>query len=182
MNVGSGAPVSSNAEVTCTSIGLHPRAAYSTAHITTCLSRAPSAIKMQTTDTGLLFQTSQQLADASNRERKIEAAQNIGNPLKLSSKILDLVVAGDDAWTAESGWQARCVDLTVSSAMYCRSRAHSLQSGKTKRLYKGHNGPVTSVCLHTVESAEGAPWLALLTASWDKTVRVWDAKVRSHSA
>jgi hypothetical protein len=69
---------------------------------------------MQTTDTGLLFQTSQQIADESNRERKIEAAQDIGSPLKLSSKILDLVISGDDAWTAESGWQARCVDLAVS--------------------------------------------------------------------
>ncbi|BEJ12499.1 hypothetical protein CspHIS471_0209590 [Cutaneotrichosporon sp. HIS471] len=116
---------------------------------------------MQTTNPGLLFQTSQQLTDASDREHKLEATQNIGSPIKLSSKILDLIISGDDAWTAESGWQARCVDLA---------------SGKTKRLFKGHKGPVTSVCLHTVKSTEGAPWPVLLTASWDKTVRVWDAK------
>lgn len=70
---------------------------------------------MQTTDPGLLFQTSQQLADTSNRERKIAAAQNIGSPIKLSSKVLDLIVSGDEAWTAESGWQARCIDLAVST-------------------------------------------------------------------
>ncbi|CAK9785580.1 putative cytoplasm protein [Cutaneotrichosporon oleaginosum] len=116
---------------------------------------------MQTTDPSLLFQTSQQIADASNLERKIEAAQNIGDPLKLGSKILGLIISEDDAWTAESGWQARCVNLT---------------SGKTKRVYKGHKGPVTSICLYQVQSVDRSPWLALLTASWDKTVRVWDAK------
>ncbi|BEI81798.1 hypothetical protein CcaverHIS002_0209580 [Cutaneotrichosporon cavernicola] len=117
---------------------------------------------MQTTNPGLLFQTSQQLTDASDREHKLEATQNIGSPIKLSSKILDLIISDDDAWTAESGWQARCVDLS---------------SGKTKRLFKGHKGPVTSVCLHTVKATDGAPWPVLLTASWDKTVRVWDAKI-----
>lgn len=71
---------------------------------------------MQTTDPGLLFQTSAQLAEASDRERKIEAAAKIGDPIKLSGKILDLKVIGDDAWTAESGWQARCVDLSVSGS------------------------------------------------------------------
>lgn len=71
-------------------------------------------IKMQTTDTGLLFQSSQQLLDASNREKKIVAAEKIGNPIKLSSKVLDVVVQDQEAWTAESGWQARRVDLNVS--------------------------------------------------------------------
>lgn len=35
---------------------------------------------------------------------------------------------------------------------------------------------MTSVCLHVVNGER--KWLALFTASWDKTVRVWDAKVR----
>lgn len=69
---------------------------------------------MQTNDTGLIFQSSRQLAEASNRERKIVAAESIGNPIKVSSKVLDLVIRDQDGWTAESGWQARRLDLNVS--------------------------------------------------------------------
>jgi len=74
---------------------------------------------MQTTDTDLLFQSNQQLADSSNRERKIAAAEKIGSPIKLSSKALDVVVRGQEAWTAESGWQARRLDLNVSCGSSC---------------------------------------------------------------
>jgi hypothetical protein len=73
-----------------------------------------TSFDMQTTDTDLLFQSTQQLADSSNRERKIIAAEKVGNPIKVTSKVLDLVVHGQDAWTAESGWQARRLDLHVS--------------------------------------------------------------------
>lgn len=68
---------------------------------------------MQTTDPNLLFHTNQQLADASNRERKVQAAEAVGNPIKVTSKVLDVVVRGQEAWSAESGWQARRVDLNV---------------------------------------------------------------------
>ncbi|TXT16073.1 hypothetical protein VHUM_00576 [Vanrija humicola] len=113
---------------------------------------------MQTNDTGLIFQSSRQLAEASNRERKIVAAEGIGSPIKVSSKVLDLVVRNQDVWTAESGWQARRLDPNT---------------GKTRMLYKGHKGPVTSLSLHQVQGDK--PWLALFTGSWDKTIRVWDA-------
>jgi len=39
-------------------------------------------------------------------------------------------------------------------------------------VYKGHKGPVTSLAIWDTGS-----WLALFTASWDKTVRVWNATV-----
>jgi WD40 repeat protein len=39
-------------------------------------------------------------------------------------------------------------------------------------VYKGHQGPVTSLAIWDTGS-----WLALFTASWDKTIRVWDATV-----
>lgn len=68
---------------------------------------------MQTNDPSLLFLSSQQLSDAASRENKIKAAENVGAPIKTSSKVLDLTVLGSDAWTAESGWQARRVDLNV---------------------------------------------------------------------
>jgi hypothetical protein len=77
---------------------------------------------MQTTDPSLLFQTTADLASAADRERKIRAAEHIGSPIRLASKILDLCIDGDDAYTAESGWQARRVDLTVSELQlgWCR--------------------------------------------------------------
>lgn len=132
-----------------------------------------SLSNMQTTDTGLLFQSSQQLADASSRERKIVAAEKVGNPIKVTSKVLDLAVQGQDAWTAESGWQARRLDLNVRVVVH--GAELTVQSGRTKMLYKGHKGPVTSVRLHAVGGAD--PWLALITSSWDKTVRIWNAEV-----
>lgn len=71
---------------------------------------------MQTTDTDLLFQTDKDLKDASRRERKLKASQSLGRPISLSSKVLRVLVDGDVAWTAESGWQARCIDLKVGSS------------------------------------------------------------------
>lgn len=68
---------------------------------------------MQTSDPSLLFLSSQQLSDAAIRERKIKAAENVGSPITVSSKVLDMTLLGSDAWTAESGWQARRIDLRV---------------------------------------------------------------------
>ena len=68
---------------------------------------------MQTADTGLLFQTNQQLDAAAQRKLKIAASQDIGNPITVSSKILDVQVIWPNAWTAESGWLARHLDLEV---------------------------------------------------------------------
>ena len=72
---------------------------------------------MQTSDSALLFQTTAQLTAAKKHERKVVASQNVGFPIRVSSKILDLEILGQEAWTAESGWQARCLDLTVSKAV-----------------------------------------------------------------
>lgn len=69
---------------------------------------------MQTTDTDLLFHTDKDLKDAARRERKSKATKSFGRPLSLSSKVLRVLVDGDTAWTAESGWQARSIDLRVS--------------------------------------------------------------------
>lgn len=68
---------------------------------------------MQTSDPGHLFQTTAQLKQAASRERKLKAAEKIGSPITLSSKVLGLEIRGNDAFTAESGWQARRVDLKV---------------------------------------------------------------------
>lgn len=71
---------------------------------------------MQTSDPNYLFQTTSELSNAEKRERKIKAAEKIGHPIKVSSKVLDLLVHDQHAWTAESGWQARKINLAVSSS------------------------------------------------------------------
>ncbi|ORY34227.1 cytoplasm protein [Naematelia encephala] len=115
---------------------------------------------MQTRDEGLLFQTDQQLAAAKQRAFKLAAATDVGSPIAVNGKVLDLLIAGDDAFVAESGWQARCMDL---------------RTGKTRRLYKGHRGPVTSLAMLTITEPDSPSWRALFTGSWDKSIRVWDA-------
>ena len=72
---------------------------------------------MQTTDTNLLFQTNQQIGAAAQRKLKIAASEDVGSPITVSSKILDVQVIWPNAWTAESGWLARHLDLEVG----CRS-------------------------------------------------------------
>ncbi|EIW67921.1 hypothetical protein TREMEDRAFT_63809 [Tremella mesenterica DSM 1558] len=111
---------------------------------------------MQTNDTDLLFQTNSDLEFSSARQKKLKAAEKLGNPFRISSKVLDLVIEGDEAWVAESGWQIRRVDLN---------------SFTTKKLYKGHSGPVTSVVLYDTPGG-----LRVLSGSWDKTIRIWDIK------
>ncbi|OXC71158.1 cytoplasmic protein [Cryptococcus neoformans Ze90-1] len=118
---------------------------------------------MQTSDPGHLFQTTAQLKQAASRERKLKAAEKIGSPITLSSKVLALEIRDSHAFTAESGWQARRVDL---------------KTGKTIRLYRGHQGPVTSVALMRIQGEK--PTDILLTGSWDKTVRVWDTDTGAH--
>ena len=71
---------------------------------------------MQTADTGLLFQTNQQLDAAAQRKLKIVASEDVGSPITVTSKILDVQVIWPNAWTAESGWLARHLDLEVSSS------------------------------------------------------------------
>jgi hypothetical protein len=68
---------------------------------------------MQTADTDLLFQTNQQIDAAAQRKLKIAASEDVGSPITVSSKILDVQVIWPNAWTAESGWLARHLDLEV---------------------------------------------------------------------
>lgn len=66
--------------------------------------------------------------------------------------------AEPDAWVAESGFVVRRVGL---------------ESGKTKQLFRGHGGPVTSLAFHSSNGRE-----LLVSGSWDKSFRVWDVQVR----
>ena len=77
---------------------------------------------MQTTDASLLFQTNSQLEHSASHDRKLAASAGIGAPINLAGKVLDFEILGSEAWTAESGWQSRCVDLLVSSPISVSAR------------------------------------------------------------
>lgn len=70
---------------------------------------------MNTKDTDLLFQTSEQLRDAAQRKKKFRAAKLVGSPIEVNGKILDMHICDEDVWLAESGWQARRVNPEVRS-------------------------------------------------------------------
>jgi WD40 repeat protein len=49
-----------------------------------------------------------------------------------------------------------------------------VQTGKARKVYKGHQGPCTSVAVLDRAGKDEV----LFTGSWDKTIRVWNAEVR----
>jgi hypothetical protein len=80
---------------------------------------------MQTSNPDYLFQSSAQLQDTDNRKRKRAAAAGVGSPLDVG-KVIDLVIVGGEAYVAESGWQARRVDLNVRSSQCLMLMFYSL--------------------------------------------------------
>lgn len=89
---------------------------------------------MNTKDTDLLFQTSEQLRDAAQRKQKIKAAKLVGSPVEVSGKILNMHLADEDVWLAESGWQARRIDPEVrySADGTCSPTSPGRQSDSTR--------------------------------------------------
>jgi hypothetical protein len=69
---------------------------------------------MQTTDSHNLFQSSASLSKQDARQRKLVRAAKVGDPILLGSKVVRMVVRGQEAYTAESGWVVRRVDLRVN--------------------------------------------------------------------
>ncbi|GAA6008542.1 hypothetical protein JCM10207_007153 [Rhodosporidiobolus poonsookiae] len=119
-----------------------------------------------TNDSDKLFQTDEQHRKTAIRAAKAEALAERGAPIKLGSKPLQVVVRENgkgepDAWVAESGFVVRRVGL---------------ESGKTKQLFKGHTGPVTSIVFYTTPSGREL----LISGSWDKSIRVWDIETKTH--
>ncbi|KAG8952623.1 hypothetical protein FRC04_003985 [Tulasnella sp. 424] len=119
---------------------------------------------MQTTDVDNLFQAEADIKEAQARHLKAERTKDIGEPIDLGSKIISLVVRGQDVWTAESSKVVRRIDLN---------------SGKTLQVYKGHTGPVTCIAFFDVKGPDGSPKTFLITGSWDKTIKVWDTKTKA---
>lgn len=97
------------------------------------------------------------------RAAKTALHADTGAPIKLSSKPLRTAVRQTrgqeaDAWVAESGFVVRKVGL---------------ESGRTKQVYRGHTGPVTSLAFWETDGGREV----VVSGSWDKSFRAWDTKV-----
>ncbi|CDZ96490.1 Cdc4 and related F-box and WD-40 proteins [Phaffia rhodozyma] len=115
---------------------------------------------MQTTNSDNLFKSDAQMAKEAGREEKLVRTQALGDPIKLTSKPLGILIKGDEVWAAESGFILRRL---------------SLITGKSSIVYKGHTAPVTCLALYDLPSSSDALIRRfLLSGSWDKTIKVWD--------
>ncbi|KAF9163846.1 hypothetical protein DFQ26_002071 [Actinomortierella ambigua] len=111
------------------------------------------------TEAGDFFQTDADLARAAARAGMVNYDK--GQAIKIASKVLDMCPARHGTmFLAESGHIARKLHL---------------ETGKTLKTYHGHIGPVTKVVVYY--TAEGQE--RLLTGSWDKTIKVWDAESKT---
>ncbi|KAG1139994.1 hypothetical protein G6F37_005644 [Rhizopus arrhizus] len=103
-------------------------------------------------ESGAFFQTDAEIAK--QREKAAKYNYTAGDAVKLASKALSICLSPDGKYIyiAESGFQVR--KMTRSTM-------------KSVMLFKGHQGPVTSV----VTGKDNTIW----TGSWDKTIKKWDA-------
>ncbi|KIY65208.1 WD40 repeat-like protein [Cylindrobasidium torrendii FP15055 ss-10] len=92
------------------------------------------------------------------RKEKAERTKDIGDPIQLPGKALDVHLLGNDAWIAEN--------TTVI-------RRLNLESGKTLQIYRGHTGPVTSIAFFEDDGTK-----MLLSGSWDQTIKIWNRETK----
>ncbi|EJD53269.1 WD40 repeat-like protein [Auricularia subglabra TFB-10046 SS5] len=105
-----------------------------------------------------LFRTEADMAADEARRKKAEKLKDVGQPIRLPSKPIAMAVKGDFVWTAESSHVLRKTHLEASP------------TGATVQLYRGHEGPVSALAF---------AGNYVITGSWDKTIRVWDANSKA---
>ncbi|KAH6918761.1 WD40-repeat-containing domain protein [Coprinopsis sp. MPI-PUGE-AT-0042] len=95
-----------------------------------------------------------QLLAEKARSEKARRLKDVGNPIQLPGKALDIKIQGNYAWIAENTATVKKLDL---------------ESGKTVQLYKGHTGPVTSIAFYSRDKQR-----ILVSGSWDRSIRLWN--------
>ncbi|KAG0369087.1 hypothetical protein BGX24_002557 [Mortierella sp. AD032] len=139
------------------------------------------------------FQTDADLARMEARKGMVNFDK--GQAIKVSSKVLDMCLglrrsasasagggaAGDEI--SPAGEESRTMkDIVVEdkalvgATLYTAESGHvarkiNIETGKTMKLFHGHTGPVTRVVVYQTYLGQER----LVTGSWDKTIRVWDA-------
>ncbi|KAI8878991.1 WD40 repeat-like protein [Backusella circina FSU 941] len=102
-------------------------------------------------EAGAFFQTDAEIAKQKEKSAKYNYTE--GDAIELKSKALGMLLDESTLYVAESGFYVRKINLTT---------------GKTTKLFKGHQGPVTCV----VKGDSDTLW----TGSWDKTIKKWSIK------
>eukprot|EP01135_Chromosphaera_perkinsii_P009103 Nk52_evm1s1626 gene=Nk52_evmTU1s1626 len=119
------------------------------------------------------FQTDAELEKMEERCKRVNYTK--GEAIKLPSKILDLKIQPEKE--EESGSTPPSSSspgyVYVAGAGFT-ARKVNLDTGKTAKIYKGHQAPVTSVAVcRSTKEEEGE---VLFTGSWDKSIIKWDTK------
>ncbi|TPX39471.1 hypothetical protein SeLEV6574_g07184 [Synchytrium endobioticum] len=120
-------------------------------------------------DASNFFQSDRDLAKQNAKDSKRIRHALTGSPISLPSKVLDVQFASDPDQTGPSKGH---VYAYVAESGHV-ARKYNLVTGKWTKAYKGHTGPVTSIAVAVNAAGEDA---VIVTASWDKTVRKWNAQ------
>ncbi|KAH7914671.1 WD40-repeat-containing domain protein [Hygrophoropsis aurantiaca] len=109
-----------------------------------------------------LLRAQSELVLTEARRQKAERTKNLGSPIELSGKALDIQIQGNYAWISENAHVARKIDL---------------ETGKTLQIFRGHTAPVTCLafCDRVHQSNDNA---FLITGSWDKSIKLWDTNTK----
>lgn len=117
------------------------------------------------TDNEHFFQTDADLQAAKKRALKKSLFGQAGSPITMASKVLSMTLL---PVTGQAEAQAPVAFVGESGFSLAQL---NLESRSRERELKGHAGPVT--CVLYLSSPKGDD--SIFTASWDKTIRQWDA-------
>jgi len=110
------------------------------------------------------FESDADIAKRLAKDKKSKEVEKLGEPIQITSKVLSMKLVQAEnpkyAYITESGFIIRKINL---------------ESGKTVKIFKGHNGPVT--CIDIIYNSKGEDEF-ILTGSWDKTIIKWNVNTR----
>ncbi|KAI8599820.1 WD40-repeat-containing domain protein [Dissophora ornata] len=139
------------------------------------------------------FQTDADIARMAARQGMVNYDK--GQAIKVSSKVLDMCVGIKAAKSSSPAATTSdpAEDLTGSErstggvedkslkgcTLFLAESGHvarkiNLETGKTTKLFQGHSGPVTRVAVYQTYLGQER----LVTGSWDKNIKVWDAETK----